>query len=107
MAKKINMSGVKDFLFNHGEKVALGTCVFLALFFGIGGLWNANSASKNPDSGNPWVKDLNDRYVTISAGIAGADVPKLPEETKILLKADSYAWKEIVSTHRQNPLLNV
>ena len=26
MAKKLNLSGVKEFLFNHGEKVALGAC---------------------------------------------------------------------------------
>ena len=32
--KKIDLSGVKEFLFNHGEKVALGLCAFIAIVLG-------------------------------------------------------------------------
>jgi hypothetical protein len=53
MAKKLNMSVVKEFLFNHGEKVALGTCAFLAIVFGGWGFLRSMNADAAPN-GKSW-----------------------------------------------------
>ncbi len=49
--KKIDLSGVKEFLFNHGEKVALGVCAFLAIALGGWSLW-AQPAPAMPTTAN-------------------------------------------------------
>jgi hypothetical protein len=60
MAKKrIDLSGVKEFLFNHGEKVALGLCGLIAIVLGGWNLWGATSAGYS-DNGKSWPEAFKD-----------------------------------------------
>jgi hypothetical protein len=99
MAKKIDLSRAKDFLFNHGEKVALGTCAFLALFFGTMGFLRALSASKD-NTGKSWVEAFKDRQSFISSGMNSAEVPKLAPEQDAMLDPKHYEWHDLQSKHQ-------
>ena len=107
MAKKINMSAVKEFMFNHGEKVALGTCAFLALVFGGLGLLRAMSAGKADNSSNGWVAELQLRKNVVETSMRGLPAPTLPEGMEPKLQADFYqdGWKTIKSTHVPTPYM--
>lgn len=107
MAKKINLSGAKEFLFNHGEKVALGTCVFLALLFGILGLMDAMGAGKSPDTGKLWAEELHGQHDRIQNALRTADIPALPEKTKDMLKPQLYEWVDLPSDYQPQPYINI
>jgi hypothetical protein len=94
MAKKINVSAIKEFMFNHGEKVALGTCAFLALLFGSLGLLRALTAGK-AESGKPWADEFKQTRMAISSAMDGAAVKELPPEKAAKFKEDAYDWKYI------------
>lgn len=107
MAKKIDLSGVKEFMFNHGEKVALGTCAFIAILFGSLGLLRALSANKADGTSKSLVEVLTEEYQRISGGISRAQAPELPDQTKKRM-TDTYGdWKYLASNHPQNPLIQM
>src|ERR1019366_3085372 len=93
MAKKINLSGAKEFLFNHGEKVALGTCAFLALLFGALGLLRALSASKADGTDKTWAVALKDRTQAIQTMIAQAPEPVFPKRVQDQMSPEGYVWE--------------
>ena len=107
MAKKIDLTRAKDFLFNHGEKVALGTCVFLSLFFGGMGLLSAVKAGRSPETGRPWTQEFSDRHPAIQKGINDNPVPTLPLATEDMLKANHYLWTAFKSDYASQPYMNV
>ena len=76
MAKKINMSAVKEFMFQHGEKVALGTCVFLALVFGLLGLLRAMSAGNADGSSDTYASEFKKHGKRIRQEYEGATPPE-------------------------------
>ena len=55
--KKIDLSGVKEFLFHYGERVALFTCIGVALALLIWGI--AGAAGPGTTNGDPWDKTLS------------------------------------------------
>ena len=79
MAKKLDLSGMKEFFFNHGEKVALGTCAFLALVLGLWGLWGAASAGRPDDSSKPFNVVFTEKTNLIRTQMTAAPIPKLEE----------------------------
>ena len=82
MAKKINVAVVKDFLFNHGEKVALGTCAFLALLFGVMGLLRATNAGRPDGSSKTWPEAYRLEIERINASMGKAEEPVLSAKVK-------------------------
>ena len=92
MAKKIDLSGVKEFMFSHGEKVALGTCAFLALLFGGLGILRATSAGIEEKSGKPWVDVLKEARDKINLGMSSAQPPVVPNETVAKMNEKYYDW---------------
>jgi hypothetical protein len=99
MAKKINMTSVKEFLFNHGEKVALGTCALLAVVFGALGLARAFSAGK-ADSGLPWAKAFDKKGNEIATAMAAVR-EESTEDMANQLKPSDYVWDEKKSNFEQ------
>jgi hypothetical protein len=106
MAKKMNLNGVKDFLFNHGEKVALGTCGFLALFFGITGLMDAFSAGKS-ESGKPWTTEMDERHAQILQSIKSYPTSQLSPKGQKMLDDKEYSWKEFQYVYQSYPYINI
>jgi hypothetical protein len=100
--KKINLDRVKEFLFNHGEKVGLGTCVFLALMFGLFG-WLRASSSATDGKGKTWDKALQARIDEIDNGIKAAPSVPLTDEQKAALDPSFYIWvswiPKFIATH--------
>src|SRR6516165_398578 len=89
-------------MFNHGEKVALGTCALLALVFGTLGLVRAFSAGR-ADSGKPWANEFDEKRVKIAGSMASAQLPVLPEDEERQLKPGNYVWDPIESKYVQSP----
>jgi hypothetical protein len=102
MVKKVNLSSVKEFMFNHGEKVALGTCALLALVFGTLGLVRAFSAGR-ADSGKPWANAFDEKRIAIATGMANAQLPVLSDDEERQLKPGNYVWDPIQSKYVQSP----
>jgi hypothetical protein len=102
MIKKVNLSSVKEFMFNHGEKVALGTCALLALVFGTLGLVRAFSAGR-AEPGKPWAKALEDGRTKIAASMAIAPLPPFSEDQERQLKPGNYVWDPIKSEYVPSP----
>lgn len=99
MARKIDWSGWKEFFFNHGEKIALGACAFLALFLGtwdILGAWSARWT----DGGKTWVQAFQERIDAIKTGMTNAAMPKADTS---LLDEGRFGWKKIGSHHVPSP----
>ena len=107
MAKKINLNGAKEFLFQHGEKVALGTCGFLALLFGVMGLMDALSAGRSPDSGKAWADELKSQHDRIQMSMTSAEIPKLSADAREALKPEGYAWNNVPSGYVPQPYINI
>ena len=53
MAKKLDLSGVKVFLFQYGERVALFTCAGIAILLLVWGVMGASGPGT--DNGEPWA----------------------------------------------------
>jgi hypothetical protein len=103
MAKKINLSGAKEFLFNHGEKVALGTCAFLALVLGALGLLRALSATKADGSDKTWAAELKGRTKLISDAIANAKEPVFSKQIEDRMSPAGYVWDPVESRYVMSP----
>jgi len=102
MIKKVNVSSVKEFMFNHGEKVALGTCALLALVFATLGLVRAFSAGR-AEQGKPWAKALDERRNNIAASMASAPMPVFSDDEEKRLRPGNYVWDEIKSKYDPSP----
>src|SRR6516162_9471347 len=102
MIKKINLSSVKEFMFNHGEKVALGTCALLALVFGTLGLIRAFSAGR-AEAGKPWAKALEEKRNNIATAMASAPRPVFSEDEEKRLRPGNYVWDPIESKYVPSP----
>ncbi len=98
MAKKIDLSGMKEFFFNHGEKVALGTCAFLALVLGLWGLIEALGAGKPTGIDKNFADAFKDRTKQIRVQIDTAPIPQLQK-----IDGNNSAWHEIFSKHVPTP----
>ena len=105
MAKKINLDGVKEFLFNHGEKVALGSCAFLALCFGVMGFMDASSAGRS-ETGKPWAEEIKTRHDEIKRGMDAAQIPKFSADAVNMLDPKLYDWRPISSDYQQMTYIN-
>jgi hypothetical protein len=102
MVKKVNLSSVKEFMFTHGEKVALGTCALLALVFGTLGLVRAFSAGR-ADSGKPWAIEFDEKRNAIAIAMRNAPVPVPSEDQAKQLKPSNYVWDPIESKYVPSP----
>jgi len=90
--KKINLDKLKEFMFIHGEKVALATCATLALLIGLLGINSAMNASKDQKSGKPWNEALKGASQAISASMASAKPTPLTPAEKKKLDTRFYGW---------------
>jgi len=104
MAKKPDLSAAKEFLFNHGEKVALGVCAFIAIVLGGLKLWGSASAGYAPDSGEPWKIAFDKAQSNLSSQIASVQKPKFDAKG---LDPDSLKWKEIETKFEQARYLEI
>lgn len=102
MAKKIDMSRVKNFLFLYGERVALGLCLGTAVLLIVLGLWSASGAG-NASNGKPWADALKDAsnglQSKIAQGLSDTEIGVKP----IILKD----WEAIPSNHQPSPYVNL
>jgi hypothetical protein len=117
MAKKLDLSGVKNFMFKYGERVALFTCIGVAVLLIASGLTGA--VGSGTPSGDPWdkaiakaAKDLKDKLPI------GGDPD--PDKVKQFSKTAAFSWprldprastvpylsvSENLDTRRTNPLI--
>ncbi len=107
MAKKIDLSGVKEYMFNHGEKVALGTCAFIAVLFGALGLWRALGANKADGTSSTLTEELTNQFRRISERLGSAQAPELPDDTKKRMDPSNTVWAHVDLKHQQNPLIQM
>jgi len=84
--KNFDMEAIKDFLFNHGEKVALGVCAFIAVTLGGWGLWNAMSAGRGP-TGKPWHEEYDGVTKQIAASKNAVPKQELGKDKEIRLSS--------------------
>jgi hypothetical protein len=98
MAKKIDLSGFKEFFFNHGEKVALGTCAILGLVLGVWGLWSASSAGRPDGSSKSFNEEFDGRTKAIEAALRSQPVPKLDA-----IDISKQRWPQIESNYPSVP----
>ena len=104
MAKKIDLSGMKEFLFNHGEKVTLGACAFLGVVLGLWGVWSAFGAGRDTN-GKLYTDLFSDKAKTIKSGL---DRPFIPDaEGPVAVATKSPDWPHLKSTHQQTPLIAI
>ena len=103
MAKKINVAVVKEFLFNHGEKVALGTCAFVALFFGVMGLLRAMHAGKPDGSNKTWPEAFQVEQVRINDSLGKAEAIVLSSSVQEKMKPKFYVWDPVISDYVSFP----
>ena len=101
MAKKIDLSGAKNYLFNHGEKIALGVCAALILIFGVIGMWRAFGASRT-DGGEHWAKAFEKNRLRLENGISTA--PSDPKIDDGFLNSGRYVWNPVTSTYDFTPM---
>ena len=104
--KKINLDKVKHFLFDHGEKVALGTCIFLALLLGALGILRASGAARD-DKGKTWVEAFKGEFARVNALIANAQPAKPSEDLEKRLVQGFYKWDQRDSAFQQAPYTHV
>ena len=102
MAKKLNMSAVKEFLFNHGEKVALGACAFVALLLGGLALWSAMSAGKD-STGTPWSKAFEVQVQRIASGRRSVEPGEMDPVMAQKIDPKAYVWNNIESKFQPSP----
>lgn len=103
MAKKINVAVVKEFLFNHGEKVALGTCAFVALFFGVMGLLRAMHAGKPDGSNKTWPEAFQVEQTRINDSLIKAEAIVLSPSVTQKMQPEFYVWDEVKSKYVSSP----
>lgn len=106
MAKKFNMTVVKDTFFKHGEKIALGTCVFVALLLGALAFLRAMGAGYDPKTGKAWAKAYEEETNRLNSMMASRQPTPLDKEKEALLDPEPYAWKKVDTVHQQLPLIN-
>src|SRR5947209_3218141 len=120
MAKKPDMTVVKTFFFNHGERVALFTCIAVALLLIV---WSMSGAvGPGTTSGKAWDEELSVAAKGLKQKIPPAG--EIPEEEKIKLQKEvqypPVSWdyfaslatpgpyqnnSELPSTLRNNPMI--
>ncbi len=116
MAKKPDLSGVKTFFFNYGERVALGACVAVALLLVVWGLSGATGPA------TPWDAQLKQAAQGLQQRIPPAPDLSAEDQKKLLaqVKAPPVGWdpfdtnatpgpyqnsNELLNTQRNNPLV--
>ena len=99
MARKIDWSKGKELLFNHGEKIALGTCAGLALLLGLWGLINATGAGR-VEGGKSIPEAFKSQATRIKEGMDRAPEPTF--DTKIFDRGQ-YVWGPYTSKHVPSP----
>src|SRR6478736_5113567 len=99
MAKKINLSGIKEFLFNHGEKVALGACAFLGVILGLWGVWAASGAGRYPGSSKSYAEVFKERTSQVQAGL-NQQVAADENSSKAPPKIPGVDWPPLKSNHQ-------
>ena len=104
---KINLAIVKEYLIKHGEKITLGTCLFLALFLGLLGFWRALSAGHADNSSNSWVDDFILAKNNIDRDIRIAPVKDLEKPQKDMLNPERYVWSNITLPHQPMPYAHI
>jgi hypothetical protein len=105
MAKpKINMSAVKEFMFNHGEKVALGVCGFIAIVLGGLKLMGAAGAGIADGTNKPWPAALTDAKNSIQSQMANAKIQPVDMSA---LKPEPYGWPKRESNFVPTPYTQV
>lgn len=104
MAKKPDLSAVKDFLFNHGEKVALGVCAFIAIVLGGLKLWDAAGAGY-ASNGKPWKLAFDEAKNGVQTKLAGnLPVPVIKEDD---MDPEKYKWRFRPTDYQQAKYMEV
>jgi hypothetical protein len=103
MAKKINVAVLKEFMFNHGEKVALGCCAFLALVLGVMGLLSAMGAGNAVGSNKSWAVELAEHRKRIEQSMAAQKAPVLPANVETMMNPRNQDWKKMESDFPPQP----
>ncbi len=96
--KKINFAILKPYFINHGEKIALGSCVFIALLLGLLGLLRAMSAGRDT-TGRIWADELNNIHNRITGDIQKAQPAPLNQMQLATLDKNRYDWPAILLAH--------
>lgn len=107
MAKKPDLSGVKTFFFNYGERVALGACVAVALllvFWGLSGATGPGTAT-----GKPWQEELSLAAKQLKAKIPAAPDISDEEKNKLIaeVKFPPVSWDPYRSYASPGPYQNI
>jgi hypothetical protein len=117
MAKKLDLSGVKNFMFKYGERVALFTCIGVAALLIASGL--AGAVGSGTPSGDPWDKTIGDAASALKRRLPLGGEPD-PDKVKQFSKTAAFSWphvdprantgqyistSEVLDTRRTNPLI--
>ncbi len=100
MAKKLDLSGAKDFLFRYGERIGLFTCIGLALLLVVWGL--AGAAGPGTASGKPWAEEIKREATNLEQRIRPAGEVK-PEDVKV--DAPNIDWVQLRSAMSAGPYI--
>ncbi|MCS7045206.1 MAG: hypothetical protein NZO58_02500 [Gemmataceae bacterium] len=102
MAKfQIDMSSVKQYLFEKGEKVGLIVCLALMVLV-VGLAMHTGLTSGGSDAGRPWEKEIAEGAQRLRAAINSADLPddQLPPP----IDPEQYRWYFMPSNYSFVPL---
>lgn len=95
MARKIDWSKPKEFLFNHGEKIALGSCAAIAIILGLWGVLSARSAGR-AEGGKTWPEAFRSLTQKIKSEMDSAQPPKIDES---VFDRKIHVWGRYESPH--------
>lgn len=109
MAKKLDLSKVKELLLNKGERIGLGAAVVIAVLFLAYGIWNGSKSSRPTEAGS-WQNALEQQAKVLEDRIKNAPPPPAPEEGpqpgstgSVLAKA---SWAEVNNPSPLVPMFN-
>lgn len=104
MAKKLNLSVVKEFMFNHGEKVALGACAFIAVVLGGVKLLDAAGAGNAEGTSQSWPEALTQTKTSLSQQVARAEAKPFDKNS---IDPKRYIWDPVESKFVSSPYAQV
>jgi hypothetical protein len=95
MAKKPDMTVVKDFLFRYGERVALVVCGGVALLLLVMGVMDASGPGT--PAGDSWDNTLKNSAKPINAKLNSGINPEAVDGVKKAFKAEPTDWNRVDS----------
>ncbi len=106
MAKKLDLSGVKDFLFRYGERVALFTCIAVAVLLVVWGL--AGATGPGTPNGKGWGETILMESKNLKAKIPEGDEADVDQQkVAVLAKAETSSWDVLNPRAKPGPYMNV